>query len=137
MCDHSQLTVIGGIYVCTQCGHETDQRVYITSHNRAFTYRRPPVYCRQKRFLVFLRSLKSDILFFHENNILDIFGKLEFFFNMGHKFDRTYFFNRFVTLAFIVSVLDIPFKTKTLKDPVRVEKQISEMSQILEISLFR
>jgi hypothetical protein len=136
MCDHSNLTVLDGIYVCTGCGHETDKRVYITSHNRSFTYRRPPVYCRQKRFLMFVRSLKQDILFLHENDILTVFGKLEFCFNMGHKFERKYFFNRFVTLAFINSVLGIPLKTKTLKDPVRVQQQLSEMQSILEISLF-
>ena len=137
MCDHSQLAAIEGIYVCTLCGHETDQRVYITSHNRTFTYRRPPVYCRQKRFLFFVRSLKEDVLFLNEDSILMIFGKLEFLFNMGHKFDRKYFFNRFVTLAFIITVLEIPLKTKTLKDPVRVEKQLNEMREIWEISLFR
>ena len=137
MCDHSKLTVLGGIYVCTLCGLETDQRVYITSHNRSFTYRRPPVYCRQKRFLFFVRSLKEDILFQHEDEILTIFGKLEFCFNMGHKFERKYFFNRFVTLGFILAVLEIPLKTKTLKDPIRVEKQLTEMRSILEISLFR
>ena len=137
MCDHSKLTVLGGIYVCTLCGLETDQRVYITSHNRSFTYRRPPVYCRQKRFLFFVRSLKEDILFQHEDEILTVFGKLEFCFNMGHKFERKYFFNRFVTLGFILAVLEIPLKTKTLKDPIRVEKQLTEMRSILEISLFR
>ena len=136
MCEHKQQTYIDGFYTCTQCGNISDKQKYITSYDRSFTYRRPPVYSRQKRFLSFIRNMREDVLFLRENDILMVFGYLEFFFNMGHKFQRIYFFNRFVTLTLILEVLEIPLKTKTLKDQVRVEQQLSEMRQILKFSLF-
>ncbi len=135
MCEHLRKTVSEGIYVCIDCGVETDECVYVTSYNRNFTYRRAPVYSRQKRFLFFVRSLGHNVLFEQENDILDVFGKLEFLFNMGHTFDRTYFFNRHVCLAFILGVLRIPIKTKTLKDEARVKQQLSEMRQLFFLSL--
>ena len=134
MCEHNHQVPSEGIYVCVDCGLEMDERVYVTSYNRNFTYRRAPVYSRQKRFLFFVRSLGSFMLFVRENEILDIFGKLEFWFNMGHKFNRTYFFNRHVCLAFILDVLRIPLETKTLKDEARVEQQLSEMRQLFKKS---
>jgi hypothetical protein len=135
MCEHVRQAVVEGVYVCIDCGFETDDVVYITSYNRNFTFRRAPVYSRQKRFMLFVRSLGHRVLFERENDVLDVFGKLEFLFNMGYKFDRTYFFNRHVCLAFILNELEIPLVTKTLKDECRVQQQLAEMRQILENSL--
>ena len=136
MCEHTRLVVCEGHHVCVDCGAENADNIYVTSYNRTFSYRQAPVYCRQKRFLLFVRSLKRNVLFLNEDKILTIFGTLEFFFNLGHKFNRKYFFNRHVTLIFILSLLDIQLDTKTLKDPLRVEQQLSEMKQIFELKIF-
>ena len=135
MCEHTELTVINGIYVCTSCGTETDRRVYITSYNRSYSYQRPPVYSRQKRFFQFIRGLHEPLINENENDILTVFQHLEFFFNVGHKYGRKYFFNRYVTLYFILEFLCVPVKIRTLKDIVRVELQLQQMAKILKITL--
>ena len=136
MCTHENQIAQAGRYVCTDCGYESGEQVFVTSYDRAYTFRRITVYSRQKRFLTFVRSLKLLPLQENEDNILSLFGHLEFFFNMGHTFQRVYFFNRFCTLAFIATVLQLKISLKTLKDQARVKEQFSEMEQLLSMEIF-
>ncbi len=136
MCDHGERTIIEGQHVCTLCGLELGQRVFITGYNRSYHYKPVQVYSRQKRFNHFILGLKSPLVFEFLDEILTVFGILEFHFNMGKKFERKYFFNRFVTLAFILQHLGIPLKTKTLKDELRVQQQMREMGILLENNSF-
>jgi hypothetical protein len=94
------------------------------------------VYSRQKRFWHFLLALKNPVIFLNLENIMIMFGKLEFFWNMRTVTSRKYFFNRFVCLVFILDQLGINTEgMKTLKDKERVGHQMRVMFGILQNSL--
>ena len=135
MCEHLQTTFSDGEKVCIDCGLLLGEQEYVTSYNRVFTYRKQPIYSRQKRFYQFLIS--SDDAVIHKNleNIMLYFGKLEFCWLMHKPPTRTYFFNRFVTLVFILNALGVNTNgMRTLKDKERVVEQMQVMAKILENS---
>ena len=137
MCQHENTSFSEGYKVCTDCGRMFEEQVYITSYNRTFSYRRQPVYSRQKRFYHFILSSENPVVFQNVDNIMDKFGYLEFFWSMDRPKTRKYFFNRFVTLVFILDHLGIDTKgMRTLKDKERVAEQCIEMAKILKKSLF-
>ena len=135
MCKHLNTTWDGGEKVCTDCGQILPGRQYVVSHNRQFTYRRVPVYCRQKRFRNFLRSLDNSEINKNFDHILDCFGKLEFHYTIHKPVERQYFFNKHVTLHYIMKHLGLDHNSiPTLKDNDRIAKQCSMMNTIIQNS---
>ena len=136
-CEHERTAFCDGVKTCVDCGLVTGEQAYVTSYNRVFSYRRQPIYSRQKRFYHFLLSSKNPLVFQNLDDIMTYFSKLEFFWCMKLPKKRKYFFNRFVTLVFILNHLSVETEgMRTLKDKERVEEQLSSMSEILENSLF-
>ena len=136
MCEHLNTTFDAGEKCCTDCGLMLDEILFVSSYNQTYTYRRQPVYSRQKRFWHFLLASKNPVIFLNLENIMIMFGKLEFFWNMRTITSRKYFFNRFVCLVFILDQLGINTEgMKTLKDKERVGHQMRVMFGILQNSL--
>ena len=136
MCEHNNTIFLEGLKTCTDCGLIFDEPVYITSYNRSFSYRRPPVYSRQKRFYHFVLSVGNSCIFQVLENIMTLFGRLEFFWTFQPNRSRKYFFNRFVTLVFILKELSIDTEgMRTLKDKERVQIQMNDMAEILKNSI--
>ena len=137
MCEHERTAFCEGEKVCIGCGLMMGEQMYITSYNRVFSYRRQPIYSRQKRFYHFLVSSGNPVVFQTLEDIMTCFGKLEFFWSVKRPKKRKYFFNRFVTLVFILNFLGVDTEgMRTLKDKERVQEQLTSMSKILENSLF-
>ena len=135
MCEHENTTFTEGEKCCTDCGLMLGEQLYITSYNRTFSYRRQPVYSRQKRFYHFVLSTGQPLIFQNLEDIMTLFGKLEFYWSLKPNRTRKYFFNRFVTLVFILKFLNICTEgMRTLKDKERVELQMGNMAQILKNS---
>ncbi len=136
MCEHLNKTFSEGEKVCTDCGLMLGEQQYITSYNRVFSYRRQPVYSRQKRFYHFAQSTAEPLVFQNLENIMLLFGRLEFFWSLKLNKSRKYFFNRFVTLVFILEYLSIGTEgMRTLKDKERVQLQKESMAEILKNSV--
>ena len=134
MCSHDNTTYCEGQKCCTDCGTYLGGQIYITSYNRSFSYRQQPIYSRQKRFYHFLiKKTDLDIQAVTETIML-LFSRIEFFWNLQKTRERKYFFNRSVTLFFILGYLNIPTKMHTLKDPERVAIQCASMAEILKNS---
>ena len=138
MCEHENYTFTEGQKCCTDCGSYLGERVYITSYNRSFSYRRQPIYSRQKRFYSFITSIHQPYIMENMEDIMTLFGRLEFFWNSSiHRNSRKYFYNRFVILVFILDTLNINTDgMRTLKDKERVEIQMNAMNEILTNSAF-
>ena len=135
-CEHQNTTFDQGEKCCTDCGLMLDEIVFVSSYNQIYSYRRQPVYSRQKRFYHFLLASKNPVIFQNLENIMTMFGKLEFFWGINPVTTRKYFFNRFVCLVFILQQLNVDTEgMRTLKDKERVSNQIEVMGQILENSL--
>ena len=134
MCEHENTAFIEGKKCCTDCGTYLDERLYITSYTRAFSYRRQPIYSRQKRFYHYLLKNTHTNVLERIEDIMLIFSRIEFFWNLRSKRQRKYFFNRSVTLFFILTYLKIPTKMKTLKDHERVATQCTNIAEILKNS---
>ena len=134
MCEHENTAFIEGQKCCTDCGTYLDERIYITSYNRSFSYRRQPIYSRQKRFYHYLlRNTHTNVQDAVEDIML-LFSRIEFFWNLQKQRERKYFFNRSVTLFFILTYLNIPTNMRTLKDHERVATQCTNMAEILKNS---
>ena len=135
-CQHENTTFYQGEKCCTDCGLMLDEIVFVSSYNQIYSYRRQPVYSRQKRFYHFLLDAKNPVIFQNLENIMTMFGKLEFFWGIRPVTTRKYFFNRFVCLVFILQKLNVDTEgMRTLKDKDRVFDQMQVMTQILENSL--
>ena len=102
MCEHENWAFIEGQKCCTDCGTYLNERVYITSYNRSFSYyRRQPIYSRQKRFYEYLIKQTDGTIGEAIEEIMLTFSRIEFFWNLKKQRERKYFFNRSVTLFFI------------------------------------
>ena len=82
MCEHENSAFIEGQKCCTDCGQYLDERVYITSYNRSFSYRRQPIYSRQKRFYHYLLQNKDITVQEAIEEIMLLFARIEFFWNL-------------------------------------------------------
>ena len=134
MCEHENCTFTEGQKCCTDCGSYLGERVYITSYNRSFSYRRQPIYSRQKRFYHYLVQNKDSNIQEAREEIMLLFSRIEFFWNLQKQRVRKYFFNRSVTLFCILNELGIPTNMRTLKDQERVLNQCARMKEILKNS---
>jgi hypothetical protein len=134
MCEHDNTAFIEGKKCCTDCGTYLDQCVYVTSHARAFSFRRQPIYSRQKRFYHYLLNNTHTNVQEAMEDIMLLFSRIEFFWNLRPRRKRKYFFNRSVTLFFILTYLNIPTKMQTLKDNERVAAQCTNIAEILRNS---
>ena len=133
MCDHSNRAFVDGRQVCTGCGLELSAVQYVTSYSRQQCFRRhTPVYSRQKRFFGFINAHSDPVVNQHIEEIITLFTHIVFAHGIFPPKNRKYFFNRNVTLAFIVFTLGYDVTgLKTLKDKDRVICQMNNMRDIL------
>lgn len=136
-CPHSEVATTDGTELCLSCGLEISHfPVYVRSYNRVFSFRRQPIYSRQKRFYQYLISLCNDEVARHMEDILCLFAKIEFHWNIFGNPTRKYFFNRNVTFFFIAGYLDLAITPKTLKDETRVLEQLVDIKKLVERNSF-
>ena len=138
MCEHSNRAFVDGRRVCTGCGLELPGVQYVTSYSRQQCFRRhTPVYSRQKRFFSFINAHANPVVRQHIEEIVTMFTHIVFAHGIFPPVNRKYFFNRNVTLAFIVFTLGYDVSgLKTLKDKERVVCQMENMREILERTNF-
>ena len=134
VCEHENKVFIQGRKVCTDCGLVFDDSIqYVFSYNHQSSFRRQPVYSRQKRFYHFIMQLKNSVILKHHMAIMDTFGQIEFYYSMAPPPGRQYFFNKNVVLFWIMTVLELPTENvKTLKDQQRVETQVRALCDIAQ-----
>ena len=133
MCTHKNTVFAQGERCCTDCGTILDEQVFIMSYSRAFSYRKQPIYSRQKRFYHFLQSSSHPEVWKNMEDIMLCFSFIEFHWSIRCTKTRIYFFNRFVVLVFILNFLGKNTDgMRTLKDKERVVQQFAEISRILE-----
>jgi len=77
-----------------------------------------------------LLGLNEPLIFANFENILMVYGKVEFSWQ-PQKSARTYFFNKNCVLSFILEHLGIEIKVPTLKDKERVEQQVTTMKALV------
>ena len=65
-------------------------------------------------------------------NILLLYGKLEFGWNVSAEKTRKYFFSQKVVLFFILKILEIDLEVPVLKNKDRTEEQLRRMCDILK-----
>ena len=83
VCPHENVIFADGHKVCTDCGLMFEHIVqYVTSYSNPSTYRRQPVYSRQKRFFHFLFKLGNKTVLKNHMRIMDVFGDIEFHYNI-------------------------------------------------------
>ena len=118
---------------CTGCGKEIRGFCqWVVSYNnpnqRKLKY---PVYSRTKRFKNYVTSLMEKVLFINFDDILDVFGLVEFNWNIHGCPNRYYFFNKSCVLYYILNLLDLDVKIRTLKDKERVKTQFDAIEHLL------
>ena len=131
-CEHTNSSRIGNKNVCIGCGLEIEDCTNWTfSYGEITCFKRFPIYSRIKRFITYLKSLKIQELNDNVDDILDVFGFIEFRWMMAKKNKRKYFYNKYVVLFFIAGMLELKSKVRTLKDRERVKQQIVELDLLM------
>ncbi len=120
---------------CTGCGSQVAEHVqWVVGYNNPNAYRgRYPVYSRTKRFKFYLLGLNEQELYQNFEDIMNIFGLVEFHWGIKGCVSRKYFFNKACVLHFIASKLGLEISIRTLKDSMRVTTQVEEMGQLLNL----
>jgi hypothetical protein len=130
-CGSNSSAIEGGSLWCTGCGTQLQAQCEWTfTYSLCSNYRKVPVYSRIKRFQAWLKELNEPVIFANFEEILFLYGTIEFSFH-PHRGERMYFFNKNCVLSFILEYLCLPLQVPTLKDAHRVEKQVTTMSKLL------
>ena len=74
----------------------------------------------------------SNIIGDHFENILHVYGEIEFRWLMKLNKTRKYFYSQKMVLWFILNRLEIPLCVPTLKNKERATCQIKSMTEILK-----
>jgi hypothetical protein len=119
--------------VCMNCGLQCDfqPKYYMSYALPRYEYRRQ-YYSRAKRFIKVLRGMMSNIIGDHFENILHVYGEIEFRWLMKLNKTRKYFYSQKMVLWFILNRLEIPLCVPTLKNKERATCQIKSMTEILK-----
>ncbi len=118
---------------CRGCGREI--RSYcqwvVGYNNPNLRKAKYPVYSRTKRFKNYVVDMNKIELLSRFNDVLDVFGLIEFNWGTYGCPGRLYFFNKACVLYFIIQYLEIDCEIITLKDPERVKTQLKAMDIVL------
>ena len=85
-CENSDKAVIENYLTCTTCGLCTDYApTYVISYNNPRAHYRRCYYSRIKRFQKKMREMKSELIGKHSEDILYMYGRLEFAWNCSKE----------------------------------------------------
>ncbi len=118
--------------VCTSCGSEKKNPVYISGYGNPSTHKRLQYYSRIKRFRKTIVEMRSDLLGNAMEAILSLYAFLEFMWNNKHDKARKYFFATKVMLFFCLKQLGIEKEVPLLKNKDRNEKQLRALAALIK-----
>ena len=130
----STSTVLADNYnTCTSCGLMFEyEPKYVQGYSTPYQHVRKQYYSRIKRFRKKLLDMKSDLIGENTEPILQLYGVLEFGWNISKDKKRKYFFSQKVVLYFLLKVLKINLAVPVLKNKDRTEEQLKRMCYIFE-----
>ena len=133
-CGSTKSVVENNYVTCTNCGLEsTYEPKYIRGYATPFYPIRKQYYSRIKRFSKKLRSMCCDVIGENTELILQVYGLLEFCWNMSQNKKRKYFFSQKVVLFFILGFIGVDLKVPVLKNQLRTQQQLERMAEILKL----
>jgi len=74
-----------------------------------------------------------DVIGENTELILQVYGLLEFCWNMSQNKKRKYFFSQKVVLFFILGFIGVDLKVPVLKNQLRTQQQLERMAEILKL----
>ena len=131
-CGGTHLVQIDAYLVCTVCGLEKENAVYVAGYSNPMLHKRMQYYSRLKRFRKTVMELRCDKLGRAMDDILDLYAFLEFMWNNSRERTRKYFFATKVMLYFIVGRLGIEKEVPLLKNKDRNKRQLAALERLLE-----
>ena len=135
-CGNRGFAIVDNYQTCLNCGlcHEYMPK-YVMSYSTPHVFQRKCYYSRIKRFQKKLREMHLQIIGENSEDILNMYGRLEFGWNMLPNKKRKYFFSQKVVLFFILTVLEIDSIAAIvplLKNKDRTEQQLRAMGEIMD-----
>ena len=136
-CGGTQNVVVENYRTCISCGLCSEYcPTYVMSYNNPRTYYRKCYYSRIKRFQKKLREMRSDLISEHAEDILLLYGRLEFAWNNMFTKKRKYFFSQKVVMYFLLKILEIDIAVPLLKNKDRTKEQLESMVKLLPENVF-
>ena len=135
-CGSTESLVIENYMTCTTCGLCSEYMpTYVQSYNNPRVHYRKCYYSRIKRFQKKMREMKSELIGKYSEDILLMYGRLEFAWNCLINKKRKYFFSQKVVMYFILKVLEIDIVVPQLKNKERTREQIESMCKLLPLNV--
>ena len=132
-CESTDKVVANNYVTCTSCGLMYEyEPTYVQGYSTPYQHMRKQYYSRIKRFKKKLLDMKSDLIGEHTENILQMYGVLEFSWNICREKTRKYFFSQKVVLFFILKILSINLSVPVLKNKGRTDQQLKRMCDIYQ-----
>ena len=131
-CGGTSLVQIDAFRVCTACGSEKKNPVYISGYGNPMTHKRLQYYSRIKRFRKTIVEMRSELLGKAMEPILNLYAFLEFMWNNKHDKTRKYFFATKVMLFFCLQQLGIDKVVPLLKNKDRNVKQLLALEALMQ-----
>ena len=132
-CESDNMRVLDNWLTCIDCGTVDNNEyrpTWVHSYNCPQLPRRRQYYSRCKRFLQYVREMKSDVLGNAMEAILTLYSSVEFFWLLRVT-ERKYFFSRKVILAYIVKRLGLGISVPVLKDVERTTEQMKAIAALV------
>ena len=130
-CENSNSVVFENYLTCTSCGLCSEYRpTYVMSYNNPRVHYRKCYYSRIKRFQKKMREMKSELIGKYSEEILCLYGRLEFAWNCSREKKRKYFFSQKVVMYFILKILGIDLTVPLLKNADRTKEQLQSMCKL-------
>ena len=131
-CGGTHLVQLESYLVCTACGTEKKNNIYVSGYGNPILHKRLQYYSRIKRFRKTVMDLRCNTLGNAMDSILDMYAFLEFMWNNKRDKERKYFFATKIMLYFILKYLEIEKEVPLLKNKDRNEKQLAALEKLLE-----
>ena len=80
--------------------------------------------------------MRSDLISEHAEDILLLYGRLEFAWNNLFTKKRKYFFSQKVVMYFLLKILEIDIAVPLLKNKDRTKEQLESMVKLLPLKGF-
>ena len=131
-CNGTDFAVIENWNTCLSCGLQGRYTPrYYTSYALPMAEFRRQYYSRAKRFTKVLKNMKSEVIASWFENIMQMYSRLEFRWNMKVDKIRKYFFSQKMVLWFILERLGIQLSVPVLKNKERGALQIHSMEKLI------
>ena len=130
-CNSTHYVLENNYRTCIECGTEyLWEPTYVSGYTNPQNHVQPCYYSRIRRFQKKLNHMDNQLIREHQEDILNLYCKIEFAFNCVRIHKRKYFFSHKVMLYYILNKLRISVEVPVLKTAERTLLQLEQIESL-------